>query len=150
MATSGSTGPVLVTSVPIVHLEAATGLRRVAFGSRLIDVLSAFGEEAGEGADVYIHGSRDQSSDGLPETVEWIAGWLGWEQAVGNGAPPRTIARYRPPTARNETGYWYGFYVVSGLHRLEAPVPIREFSSWSSDATFSASFIPRGPVIARR
>lgn len=142
--------PVLVTSVPVVHLREVEGQLKAAFGSRLTETLERFDDEAGPGAHVFIHGSMDVAAPSpVPETVEWVATWEGWEPAVGNGAPPRGLRLYRPPSERQDSGWFFGFYVVSGLRRLDEPMTLRRFGSWRTDEKFSPLFIPRGPVIAR-
>lgn len=144
------TVPVLVTSVPVVHLREVAGQPKAAFGSRLVDTLQRFDDEAGAGARVFIHGSLDEAAiSPVPETVEWVATWETWEPAVGNGAASKRIRWFRPPSERDESGWFFAFYVVSGLNKLEKPMSLREFGSWRTDEDFAPAFIPRGPVLAR-
>lgn len=54
---SHSRAPVPVTSVPVVHLREVEGQSKAA--SRLFETLKRFDDEAGAGAQAFIHGSLD-------------------------------------------------------------------------------------------
>ena len=138
-----------------MHLESAAdhGMTTIALGTRAWEVLAEFKRIGGSGAEVLLYASL---TDGPVEPfVSWVGRFVDVEEAVGNGAPSSKVRRYRPPSTTQEdrdAGWWYAYYTVTNLARLNRDdrIPIGELSSWGTGKLLSPFFIPEGPIIVDR
>jgi hypothetical protein len=121
------------------------------FGTRALDVLEKIDELGQPGLTVLIYASRAEAP--TPPYATWAARYVGWQPAVGNGLVPRNWRHFRPPSTAQEdreAGWWYAFYQVDDLHKLDEPVPIGILRSDRDNRRLSEVFVPEGPLLVRR
>lgn len=145
----------LLAPVPLVHLESlqAAGRTVAVFGTRALETFERLERDGGIDTPVIIYASHTEGT--FVPAATWVARYESWAACVGNGLVPKAWRHDRPPTTNEEdrsAGYWYGYYRVTDLRRLE-PGEFVGFGVLRSDTTgkrLADNFVPEGPILVHR
>lgn len=139
----------LLTPVPEMHLNAGLGVCAatgfVVFGSDAGMTLSELRQlvDPEHAADILFYGSH--THNGGPPAATFRGRFVDYDGAVA-GKAKASWTKHRPPTTETD-GPWLSFYLVSGLHKLETPVPISSLTKRGNKGKLAKNFVPEGPLI---
>lgn len=140
--------PCLLTSVPLEHLasakEAFTDDQFVVFGSEAAETMLKFLElvRAGKARHVFIYPSH-ASAIGGPQAHYSAT----FEDFGGRDRLRKGWAEQRPPSTIATDSTWNGYYAISGLSKLDQPLPMTFFKKRNGGASLANDFVPHGPII---
>jgi hypothetical protein len=134
------------------HLESAEAHRmtEVVFGTNAWEFWRSCVETPGVGCPVLFYESWGPRA---PQAA-WGATLRAYRES-SSGFPPRNWRRFREPIAAQEDaedhalgpGYFSGYYLVDGLHRLDPPTPFADLRSHASGRDLARRFVPIGPIL---